>query len=356
MTILLKECIMINNIRMINLLRHVYIESRLKSDLKGISDIDSKIEHPFSSDWNNLNYKQQWILHKYLHSIHVFETGVDIILSEKKLKSQPAKVKNDWYAALLMHDIGRADEINTDGKKILGYSHGALGIEILNHNGIKSPYILFPVLMHDKINFDISSLKPEDVTTDPRFSNVPVKIQKIIKNLIKQYRRMDPKEQENVRSGCKIVVDADQLANLKEYDKMFKLSQLPKHPVISKKVEQALKEKHYASHHDLKTYPDEAISYLSWMLYSYYPIFEAELIKRDIPNKIRQFILKEISKNSSKKDVEALDKKLRELQNIVEESLHAQIVPDKMNSKTKQTEEQKRRIIARVLRLNPSQA
>ena len=350
MTILLKRgVIMTNNIRMIDLLQNVYIESRRKSDLNGISDIASKIEHPFSCDWNNLNYKQQWILHKYLHSIHVFETGVDIILSEKKLRSQPAKIKNDWYNALLMHDIGRADEINDSGKKILGYSHGAFGVEILNRNGVKSPYVLLPVLMHDKINFDISSLKPEDVDTDSRFSNVPAKTKAIIKKLLKQYHKMSSEEQENVRSGCKIVVDADQLANLKEYDKMFKLSRLPMRPVISKKVEQALKERHYANYHDLKTYPDEAIAYLSWMLYSNYPIFQAELIKRDIPNKIRQYVLKSIAKNSPKKDVELLDKKLRELQNIVEENLRSQITSTK--NEVKQTEEQKRRIVARVLRL-----
>lgn len=332
---------MTTSIPMIDLLHHIYIESRKNRDFKAISDIDSKIKKIFSDEWDNLTFKQQWLLHKYTHSIHVFETGLNIILSEKKLKSQPIKIKKDWYNALLMHDIGRADEVNTFGKRILKYSHGTRGIEILKRNGIKSPYVLFPVLMHDKLDFNIFELKPEDVMTNPHFLNIPNKTKATIKALLKQYHQMNKKEQEAVQLGCKIVVDADQLTNLKEFDKMLNLSKLPIVPKISGKVEQAVREKHYVDYQHLRTYPDEAVAYMAWMFYGNFSFFKSELTKKDLPNNICQFVLKRIVQNNSEKDVKALGEKLKELQNIIEKNLSTKIYPDKTENNIDELKAQK---------------
>ena len=346
---------MTNNFSMIDLLRYVYIESRRETALKGVSGIDPKDEATFRVERDNLNPQQQWLLHKYIHSIRVLEAGVDIILGEEKLKNQPEHIKKDWYNALLMHDVGRAYERSREGKNILRYPHGTLGMEMLERCGITSPHVLFPVLMHDRMNFDIFSLKPEDVMTDPHFKedkkykDVPIKIKETIKNLLEQYHRMNPKEQEAIRLGCKMVVDADQLANLKEFDKMLNLSNLPMIPAVSEPVEQAIKEQHYVNYKDLKTYPDEAVAYMAWMFYGNYPAYRSELIKNDLLTTIRQFVVKKIKQNESPENVEKLDKKLEGLQSIIEKNLKSKMNPVN-RTRDKNIANQRAKIVANVLK------
>ena len=246
-----------------------------------------------------------------------------------------------------MHDIGRAYEVNYQGKRILKYPHGTLGMEMLHRQGIQSPHILLPILMHDRIHFDIFALKPEEIMTDSHFANVPDKVKGTIKSLMEQYYKMDKKEQEAIRLGCRMLVDADQLANLKDFDKMLNLSRYEKRPEISQEVRQAIKEGHLVNYKDLKTYPDEAVAYMAWMFDGNFPSFRNELVENDLLNKMRHFVIKKMIQNDPTKDFKDLDIELQKMQRIVEKNIHSKMRP--FDNNAKEFDKEKQRVLGKVL-------
>lgn len=252
---------------------------------------------------NELSVYQQWMLHKYQHSIKVLRTGIELINREPELKSAPDFVKKEWMDALLMHDWGRADEISLDGKKILKVPHGTFGVQKLIEDGVTALNVLLPVFMHDQYDSKVLNYSDEKFVDFPFYKNSTDEMRQNLLYLKHRYQTSSPEDRKYIDLGCDLVRDADKLSNLREFQKMLNLSFCQKVPEFSADVVAELKQGKLVDYKKLRTYPDEALAYMAWSYDFNFASTKNELKKNRTLWKIADFTVSEVQKEFPGRDL-----------------------------------------------------
>lgn len=248
---------------------------------------------------NKLNETQKWMIHKYAHSIKVLRAGIDIMNREPELSLMKPEIINKWIAALILHDIGRAEEISPDGKKKFSYPHGALGMQRLFEKGETSLNVLLPVLMHDQFNYDFMQADNQSLESNPKYQVLPEEIKKTVQKLRTEYAKTSNEEKRIIDLGCKLVIDADKLGNLREFDKMLNLSKLPKEQKLTPEVINQVHNHGYVNYANLNSYADEACAYMAWTYKFNFDSTRKEVLDGHVVDKIHDYTIKEIDKCTS---------------------------------------------------------
>lgn len=266
---------------------------------------------------NNLDYSQRWKVHKYSHSVKVLRAGIDIMNREPELAEISPEVKQNWMAALLVHDIGRANEINSNKQKIYKHAHGAEGLQMLVESGETSLNILIPVLLHDQMNSAFLNSNDADLSANPRFQAMPEQIQASIQNLRKRYDQTSAEEKNIIDLGCKLVADADKLGNLREANRMLDLSVLPLDAKITPLVIEQVHQHGFVNFNDMNSYPDEAVAYMAWSYKFNFASAQKEVIEGGTIDKIYNYTVQEIKKANPNQDMTAFKKEFRAVTDYV---------------------------------------
>ena len=224
---------------------------------------------------------KEWSEHKYIHSWDVLGAGYEYIISNEEYLNQPKEIKDAWLSALLLHDIALAYPMfkgkGQDAKyQAFPFSHGAIGMVMLQQRGVTSPQILLPVLMHDIIGCDLFSQIDDEATgskrfktdaeilAEPKLQKLPLSVRRRILPLMEQYRNMPAGEQHAVRLGCTLLQEADQIGNLKNYESLLAQSNKPKILACSDDVLRAFDEQRYVKKEDRQSFMDHVLMYLAW--------------------------------------------------------------------------------------------
>lgn len=248
-----------------------------------------KVREIYANQYSAMN--KDWLLAKYYHSLNVVETGEQIISQNKELSSAS---KAEYYAmvtALLTHDFARSHEKREDGSIAFKF-HGAEGMQMLVETyDISDPRILFPVLMHDQMNKDFMEQSDADLQNNPQYTSLRPEIQKNIMDLRARYNTMPAHDKQFVNSTCALVKDADTLANMKDYEIMFPLTQEAKEPQISPSVWDAVSKGEYVNYNDVKTLPDRAMAYYAWAFKFQYPETLKVAEDEHLFDKMQQYVI-----------------------------------------------------------------
>jgi len=134
-----------------------------------------------------------WLKKKNLHSKEVLEAGIEIINAEKSLNTLDEEIIETAKSVLLLHDLGRFHQFKPNGDLDTKIEHGKLGAKILlkKYKVENDPYLILPIKYHDKI--DLSQLYTD-----------------------KDYLKLDTKKQKITELLCKLVRDADRIANIRK--------------------------------------------------------------------------------------------------------------------------------------------
>ena len=248
-----------------------------------------KVREIYANQYSAMN--KDWLLAKYYHSLNVVETGEQIISQNKELSSASEAEYYAMVTALLTHDFARSHEKREDGSIAFKF-HGAEGMQMLVETyDISDPRILFPVLMHDQMNKDFMEQSDADLQNNPQYTSLRPEIQKNIMDLRARYNTMPAHDKQFVNSTCALVKDADTLANMKDYEIMFPLTQEAKEPQISPSVWDAVSKGEYVNYNDVKTLPDRAMAYYAWAFKFQYPETLKVAEDEHLFDKMQQYVI-----------------------------------------------------------------
>jgi hypothetical protein len=214
-----------------------------------------------------------WMIHKYEHSKKVLNAGVELMVRNKTLREQPKEIKDAWMCALLLHDLALSKAtFSKEGayqgvcfNGVIQYPHGQMASLMLKDKNITATHILLPIMLHDQI------------------SGVPEEYSQQDCPEMQQYYAMNEDEKKVVCLGCNLVRDADQLANLMDYNHL--LDQIEKkrmeQPYVSQCVEDAIYDQHMVANKDCKTFLDFAVRDAAWIYGEHMPEYYDMLYYQD---------------------------------------------------------------------------
>ncbi len=302
-----------------------------------------KVREIYANQYSAMN--KEWLLAKYYHSLNVVETGEQIISQNANLSSASEVEYDAMVKALLTHDFARSHEKKEDGSTAFKF-HGAEGMQMLVENyRISDPRILFPVLMHDQMNKDFMEQSDADLKNNPQYITLRPEIQKNIMDLRERYKAMSAHDKQFVNSACALVKDADTLANMKDYEIMFPLTNETKEPTISPSVWEAVSKGEYVNYNDVKTLPDRAMAYYAWAFKFQYPETLKVAEDEHLFDKMQQYVIDNVRADQKSKNPN-LETELKALSNQFD---HIKLLLAKQKTKLSNEQLLRQSILSRKL-------
>ncbi len=253
---------------------------------------------------NTCQYYDEWMTHKYRHSVEVVNTGKEIIKNDKILSVLPQEIQEDFINGCLFHDMARAIEINpVTGNSELP-NHGVEGAKIAVQCGVTSLNVIIPVMVHDNLNSDFVFMPIFELeATSPAYATLTPENKVFVQDMNTRFNRLSQQEKDIVVMGIRLVKDADMLANLRVYKRMFDLMETKKITIepVSPVVLRMLHTPQLVSRDFVKSSTDAICNFLSWGTSIYYPYCLQSLIDEKTFEKARDLFFIMV-KNSDKSD------------------------------------------------------
>ncbi len=271
-------------------------------------------------------YYQRYMAHKYQHTMQVLRAGIDVMNGDANLSALDDETKNKFMDALILHDIGRADDVAVDGDSELDIIHHAgLSMQRAVNLGEKDLRVLIPVLLHDRLNNNLLTLSDTELQNDKNYQTYPPEMRASLSDIRQRYLNSSDTDKKVIMQGLDLVRDADKLANLRQYTKMMNLSYFPKNPELSEGIIAQIHEHRMADFSLCKTYADEAMTYMAWSYGFVYSSAVAELQRKDINNKLAEISIQETQKEHPDKDLTLFAQKLHETAGYVDSVMQKKI-------------------------------
>ena len=238
-----------------------------------------------------------WLKMKKIHSGEVLEAGEEIIEAEKSLYSLSKELVEIAKSALLLHDIGRFHQFKPNGDLDMKIEHGKLGATILleKYKVENDPNLILPIRYHDKIDFS-------ELFTDS------------------DYKKLSDEEKKEADLICKLVKDADKIANFRKMYRRAMVLFNNRELYINPKMKESLFKREVANNKLRISIFDTAISILCWQFDFHFQktieIYKKEKLNEFLLTKMRN-VAKEILKDSKNKDVET--KKFNQINSEIDE-------------------------------------
>ncbi len=240
-----------------------------------------------------------WVTHKYRHTMKVVRAGREIIENDKNLKILPEQVREDFVDACLFHDIARAFQIHPQTGKYTFDFHGVVGAMEAQKNGVTSLNILIPVMLHDLINGALLYLPIYELEIDERYTEQPTENQEFIKEMRDRFWALSDAEKEIVELGRRLVKDADMLANWREFERMSH-DVYSSEFIINEKVKNDLYKAHLVNLEYVETFSEYMCLLLAWGTNIYFPYSLQSALDDKIIERIRDLFISENKERGAK--------------------------------------------------------
>ncbi len=271
---------------------------------------------------NTCERYDDWMTHKYRHTMMVTKAGREIIENDDNLKNLSQEIKDEFIYACLFHDIGRAIQMDAKTGELISDYHGIDGALVAQQHGVNSLNILIPVMLHDLINGALLYLPMYELEVDVRYTDQPQENRVFIREMRERFSKLSEEKKETVELGRRLVKDADMLANWREFERMT-YDTYSKEIKINDKVKEDLFKAHLVDKDNLETVADYICLLIAWGTSIYYPYSIKSAINDDIIGRLRKFLISSYEKDGkSKKDIAPI-------LNIVDEGID--IVRNKMD-------------------------
>lgn len=255
-------------------------------------------------EWDLPNFtKEELMVLNYIkvksmtHPVEVLEAGRDLV-SNLQIDSIE---KSAIDKILLMHDIGRFDGVNNEGKitkESDENNHGMWGYEILKRNSFSNKLLLLAVKHHRDRNDEL-------LLNDNEYENLP------------------QEQQEEAYKYFQIIQDADRLPNLfAMFEHQSNVCAMePKDPYIKDGAIKELKNCEMVStKNNVRSYFDKMVMYISWCTTMHFPesrhiVQEKHIVKDIIGNMYNEFY-RTIKTTENSFSVEDREKFLNQMEEI----------------------------------------
>ena len=273
-------------------LKKIYINEKLKKTSSG--------------------YYKNWINHKYKHSIGVMKCAIELIEKESKLKALPDNIKAQMIDSALLHDAGRAFEVDWQTGKILTMDHGVEGARAVFNLGEYSFLTMIAVWVHNKVDESYLLMNNKDFEKTDYFKNLNNENKVFVKVLRKNFKSLPKKEQEIVLMTAGLVKDADKVDNFLHFKEMSTIGGLDSAPKLSRKAFKQLLDGELVR--EYKTFLDQMFGIMAWTNDLRFQTSLDWVKKENSLKKMKAFCLKQYKKESP----ETLNKITRDFDKAIE--------------------------------------
>ena len=224
-----------------------------------------------------------------------------IIKTEDSLSLRRKTIQKDYLKAALFMDLGRSIEATPMHKMPLFKNHGMESALILQRdNPLKSLNVVIPVMMHDQSNPKNILMNPEQmkalfvpvITTGGHILQNREGAYENAQFWAEKFRQADMFEQQTALEGIKVLKDADKCAQLLEIENIMSSKNLMPKDQFSPEAEQAFMSGKIVKVSFLKTIPDMALYYLSFLGHFHYRASLQVALSEKTPEKITQHFLR----------------------------------------------------------------
>ncbi len=227
------------------------------------------------ADGEVCDFYHRWMNHKYRHTMKVIRAGKEIIKNEPLLWDLSEDIKDEFVNACLFHDFARSYEVDPKtGKHVIEY-HGLEGAKKAYELGARSLNILIPVMVHDMIECDMSSVPQDD---------------DFVKKMKKEYDALSEDEKAIVYLGIRLVKDADMLDNFRNFERMY-MRPVNLEAGIDDNVKKDLLSCHLVHKCDLKTFADDVCMVLACGTNFYFPYVINSILDDNIIERLREYFI-----------------------------------------------------------------